>query len=50
MATEFNEMAELDSYLPPQQRETIGLALGMRPWVISMVTGLKKRKLAGPNV
>ena len=44
MATEFNEMAELDSYLPSQQRETIGLALGTRPWVISMVTGLKKRK------
>jgi transcriptional regulator with XRE-family HTH domain len=43
VATEFNELAELDSTLPPEQRQSIGLALGMRPWRIGQVTGLKER-------
>lgn len=41
---EFHELAELDSYLPPDQRETIGMALGIRPWTMSWVTGLERRK------
>jgi DNA-binding Xre family transcriptional regulator len=44
IAHEFHELAELDGYLPPDQRQTIGMALGVRPWVISLVTGLNKRK------
>ncbi|HEX4859378.1 MAG TPA: helix-turn-helix transcriptional regulator [Usitatibacteraceae bacterium] len=43
IAAEFHELAELDSYLPPEQRETIGMALGVRPWTMSGVTGLKRR-------
>lgn len=43
LAAEFNELAELDSTLPPDQRPSIGLALGMRPWRIGQVTGLKER-------
>lgn len=43
LAAEFNELAELDSTLPPEQRRSIGLALGMRPWRIGQVTGLKER-------
>jgi transcriptional regulator with XRE-family HTH domain len=43
LAAEFNELAELDSTLPPDQRQSIGLALGMRPWRIGQVTGLKER-------
>lgn len=43
LAAEFNELAELDSTLPPEQRHSIGLALGMRPWRIGQVTGLKER-------
>lgn len=43
VATEFNELAELDSYLPSDQRTTIGMALGIRPWAMSWVTGLKPR-------
>jgi DNA-binding Xre family transcriptional regulator len=46
VAAEFNELAELDSYLPSAQRETIGMALGVRPWVMSWVTGLKPRAAA----
>jgi transcriptional regulator with XRE-family HTH domain len=45
IAEEFHELAELDGYLPPDQRQTIGMALGVRPWVISLVTGLNKRKV-----
>ena len=43
LAQELHELAELDSYLPPDQRQTIGLALGIRPWTMSWVTGLKKK-------
>jgi transcriptional regulator with XRE-family HTH domain len=43
LAAEFNELAELDSTLPPEQRQSIGLALAMRPWRIGQVTGLKER-------
>jgi hypothetical protein len=43
LAAEFNELAELDSTLPPEQRQSVGLALGMRPWRIGPVTGLRER-------
>ena len=43
IAQEFHELAELDGYLPPEERKTIGIALGVRPWVISLVTGLQKK-------
>lgn len=46
VATEFNELAELDSYLPSDQRTTIGMAVGIRPWTMSWVTGLKPRRAA----
>ncbi len=46
LAAEFNELAELDSYLPSGQRETIGMALGIRPWVVSWAMGLKPRSPA----
>jgi DNA-binding Xre family transcriptional regulator len=47
IAQELHELAELDGYMPVDQRQTIGLALGMRPWTMSWVTGLKKRRSAG---
>lgn len=43
LSQEFNEMAELDSYLPSDERQTIGMAGAIRPWKISLVTGLKQR-------
>ena len=43
LAAEFNEMAEVDSYLPSGERETIGMALGVRPYVVSWAMGLKPR-------
>jgi transcriptional regulator with XRE-family HTH domain len=50
MAAEFNELAALDSYLPSSERETIGMALGIRPWVVSWAMGLKPRKRIEGNV
>ncbi|MBI3716851.1 MAG: helix-turn-helix transcriptional regulator [Betaproteobacteria bacterium] len=43
LAQELHELADIDSYLPTEQRQTIGMALGIRPWVMSWVTGIKKR-------
>jgi len=43
LAAEVNEMAELDAYLPAGERETIGVALAMRPYVVSWAMGLKPR-------
>ena len=45
---EFNELAELDSYLPSDQRKTIGMAVGTKPWMMSLVTGIKLRELKLP--
>mgnify|MGYP003594945596 CR=1 FL=1 len=42
---EFNELAELDSYLPSEQRKTIGLAVGTKPWTMSLVAGIKQRQV-----
>jgi transcriptional regulator with XRE-family HTH domain len=47
LAAEFNELAELDSTLPPEQRRSVGFALGLRPWRIGQVTGLKERARRG---
>jgi transcriptional regulator with XRE-family HTH domain len=49
IAQEFHELAELDSYLPPDQRRTTGMALGMRPWTMQWVTGLKRRDVRGKD-
>ncbi|MFO0116018.1 MAG: hypothetical protein ACK53F_13640, partial [Betaproteobacteria bacterium] len=49
IAQELQELAELDSYLTAYQRQTIGMALGTRPWTMSWVTGLKKRASPSPE-
>ena len=43
LSAEFLEVAELDATMPAKRRDTIGLMLAMRPWALSMVTGLKPR-------
>lgn len=44
VAIEFHELAELDSHLRPSARETIGLAIGIRPWTIATALGLAPRR------
>ena len=40
IADEVHEFAELDSMLASSERKTIGVAVGLRPWTVSMVSGL----------
>ena len=47
IAQELHELADLDGYLPSDRRQTVGLALGMRPWTMSWATGLKKKRVTG---
>ena len=44
LADEVHELAELDTMLPSKDRQTVGLDAGMRPWTVSMVSGLLLRK------
>ena len=43
LAAEFQELAELDGHLPPERRETIGMALGLRPWSMEQAIELPPR-------
>ncbi len=43
IAAEFNELAELDGYLPSGERQSIGMAVGIRPWGVSWAMGLEPR-------
>jgi hypothetical protein len=43
ISAEFLELAELDSAVAPKRRETTGILLAMRPWALSLVTGLELR-------
>jgi hypothetical protein len=44
LAVEFHELAELDAPLRASARETIGLAIGIRPWTIANALGLAPRR------
>jgi len=44
LVVEFEEMAELDSHLAPAQRQTIGLAIGARPWSMESAVELAPRR------
>ncbi len=44
LAVEFGELAELDSHVAPNRRETIGMALGLRPWSMETAIELPPRK------
>lgn len=41
---EFNELAEIDSALGPRERESVGLVIAMRPYVLSVFSQLKRRR------
>jgi DNA-binding Xre family transcriptional regulator len=44
LAIEFGELGELDSHVAPNRRETIGMALGLRPWSMETAIELPPRK------
>jgi hypothetical protein len=50
LALEFHEMADLDAHLPPDERETIGIALGVRAWSMESVVELPPRRVRRGSV
>lgn len=44
LTVEFHELAELDAPLRASARETVGLAIGVRPWTIATALGLAPRR------
>lgn len=49
LAEEFGELAELDGHLAPDLRETIGIAVGVRPWSMESAIELPPRKRRPPR-
>ncbi len=43
---EFNELAEVDAALEPAERDSIGLVIGLRPYVLSLFTRMKRSRRA----
>lgn len=41
---EFNELAEIDGELGPEERESVGIVVATRPYVLSVFTQLKRRR------
>jgi hypothetical protein len=46
LAAEVHQLADVDAHLPPGERETIGVALGIRPWSMESAIELPARKRA----
>src|SRR5690606_31544952 len=44
LVREFNELAEVDAALKPSERDSVGLVIGMRPYVLSLFTRMKRNK------
>lgn len=47
LAAEFHELAELDGHLASDARDTIGMAVGIRPWSMEAAIELPPRKRHG---
>lgn len=41
IATEFNELAQMDAELPERQRRSAGMLVALRPWVFSLLDSLR---------
>jgi transcriptional regulator with XRE-family HTH domain len=44
LVRQYNELAEMDSALPINERYSSGLMIGFRPWVFSMIASLRRRQ------
>jgi len=44
LVKEYNQLAEMDSALPIEDRYSTGLLIGFRPWVFTMIADLRRRK------
>jgi len=43
LVRQYNELAEMDSALPLNERYSSGLVIGFRPWVFSMIANMRRR-------
>jgi len=46
---EFNELARIDAALNPRERDAIGMVAGLRPYVLSLFTRIKRGKRTAPR-
>jgi transcriptional regulator with XRE-family HTH domain len=44
LAKEFDELADLDVALPPQERRSVGMLVAIRPWAFSVFNTIERRK------
>jgi transcriptional regulator with XRE-family HTH domain len=44
LAAEIHQLADVDAHLPPGKRETVGVALGIRPWSMESAIELPERR------
>jgi ribosome-associated translation inhibitor RaiA len=44
LVKEFNDLATLDADLKPGERESVGLVIGLRPYVLSLFNRMQRRK------
>jgi transcriptional regulator with XRE-family HTH domain len=44
LVREFNELAEVDAALAPTERDSVGLVIGLRPYVLSLFTRMKRAR------
>lgn len=49
LVQEFNELARIDAALNPSERDAIGLVVGLRPYVLSLFTRIKRGKRTAPR-
>ncbi len=42
---EFNELAEIDASLPRSEKQSVGMVLAIRPYVLSLFAELKRKKI-----
>jgi len=44
LVQDFNELAEIDAALKPAERDSVGLVIGLRPYVLSLFTRMKRSR------
>lgn len=47
LVQDFNELARLDAALKPSERDSVGLVLGLRPYVLSLFTRMRRKGKSG---
>jgi hypothetical protein len=46
LLNDFNELAEIDARLVRSEKQSVGMVLALRPYVLSLFTELKRKKVS----